>query len=438
MINLFYTFDKSSLELYKSFKHVKMNTISIVIEDSGYLPSDIKTPYMFFADYKIQPNDRPKFFNELEIPDYWEIHGSNQDANVFDLGEIKANIKYHSHPQPRSIHKVEWLDRNKMIRFIDYYNQYGHRFSQDVLNDEGQKVFKLYFNQNNEEIIYENITTNQIILNWHNKEYIFETKTKFIQFYLKMSGLDYSILNINSLGIPYFISMGLQKGHTNLIWQENVKDTLPGNMVDLLTVQKTRTYSILIPNKQEYKRLNKLVKEEEKSKLKLFGYTYKFKRLHQYSNNVLIATNSDHLLNFETIVKSCPEYTFNIVAITEMSNKLIEYDRYPNVKLYPKATKATFNQLFEDCDLYLDINNGVELHNAVRRAFDSNLIIYAFKESAHNLNVTSENHLFSSNEVGKMINEIKNLTDEKRNYLVSMQQKYANHISINEFINTFK
>lgn len=168
MINLFHTFNKSSLELYTSFKNAKMVMPSIVIEDSGYLPSDIKTPYTFFSDYKIRSSDRPKFFNELELPDYWEIHGSNQSANVFDLGEVKANIKYHSHPQPRSIHKVEWLDKNKVIRFIDYYNQYGHKFSQDVINAKGQRVFKLYFNQDNEEIIYENITTNQVILKWRN------------------------------------------------------------------------------------------------------------------------------------------------------------------------------------------------------------------------------------------------------------------------------
>lgn len=253
-----------------------------------------------------------------------------------------------------------------------------------------------------------------------------------------MSGLDYSVLNINSLGIPYFVSMGLQEGHTNLIWQENIKDILPGNMVDLLSIPRTRTYSILIPNRQEYNRVNELVNDENKSKIKLFGYNYKFKRIHQYTKNILIATNSDQLINFETIVRACPEHTFHIVAITEMSNKLIEYDRYSNVKLYPKATRSVFNQLFKDCDIYLDINNGVELHNAIRRAFDSNLIIYAFKESAHNLDITLVDHLFPSSEVERMIREIKQLTNQKREFLISMQQKYANHISINDFINTFE
>ncbi|MCE4957792.1 accessory Sec system glycosylation chaperone GtfB [Macrococcoides caseolyticum] len=438
MINLFNVLDKSSLEIYSSFKNALMNPVTVIIEDSGFLPLGMKSPYQFFADYQISNNARPKFFNEIEIPEFWEIHGSNQSAHVYYLGEIRANIKYHSHPQLRSVHTVEWLDRDKRIRFIDVYDRFGHRFRQDVYNADGKHVFKLFFDQNNNEIIYENIVTNQIILNWQGKEYIFDSKTKFVQFYLKESGLDYSVLNINSLGVPYFVSIGLSKGQTNLIWQENVHEAIPGNMKNMLFEQKNRDYRVLIPHQTEYDKIMHLLPESVHNKVQLFGYVYQFKRKHQMTNNILIATNSDQLLNFEMIVKACPTYKFHIVAITEMSNTLIQYDQYPNVLLYPKVTKDQLNSLFNQCDIYLDINAGNELHNAVRKAFDANMIIYAFKERAHNVGVTLPSHIFEGNASEALITQLNHLTEEMRYELIQAQHMHANHIGLNGFINTFK
>ncbi|MGK0555112.1 accessory Sec system glycosylation chaperone GtfB [Macrococcus capreoli] len=433
MINLFYTLDKASLEIYNSFQHAKLNVDTVVIEDSGFLPLGMHSPYQFFAGNAVSKSARPKFFNEVEIPDYWEIHGSNHSANVFHLGEIKANIKYHSHPQPRSVHTVEWLDKHGNIRFVDVYNRFGLRFRQDVLNAEGKLVFKTYFNDQHQEMIYENVVTNQIILNWQGKEYVFDSKTKYIQFYLKHSGLDYSVLNINSLGIPFFVSIGLPEGSTNLIWQEHIQHEIPGNMMNMLTQQKQRDYRVLVPDHAEYEKIVALLQDDVKDKVQSFGYVYQFKRQHQMTNNVLIATNSDQLLNFEAIVKACPDYEFHIVAITEMSNTLIQYDQYKNVHLYPKVTKVRFNELFMQSDIYLDINGGNELHNAVRRAFDANMIIYTFKERAHNLSVTLPAHVFMTEQTAELTKQLNHLTNERRETLLLHQREHANHIGINAF-----
>ncbi|WFR70083.1 hypothetical protein QA542_02015 [Staphylococcus saprophyticus] len=47
MINLFDVFDKKAIILYKSFKHVGKQRKTIVIEENGFLPDDILTPYAF-------------------------------------------------------------------------------------------------------------------------------------------------------------------------------------------------------------------------------------------------------------------------------------------------------------------------------------------------------------------------------------------------------
>ena len=58
----------------------------------------------------------------------------------------------------------------------------------------------------------------------------------------------------------------------------------------------------------------------------------------------------------------------HIGAITEMSATLMGLGKYDNVKLYPTITQAKINQLFQTCDIYLDINKGGEIVNAVERA----------------------------------------------------------------------
>ncbi|RXK17627.1 accessory Sec system glycosylation chaperone GtfB [Macrococcus sp. DPC7161] len=433
MINLFYQLDKPSLEIYRSLKNVGIESKTVVIEDSGFLPSDITSPYQFFAKYHATKQDRPKFFNEIKIPKHWEIHGSNQFANVFNLGEIKANIKYHSHPQPRSVHRVEWLDKNQKVRFVDVYNQYGYRFMQEVRNADSQIVFKSYFNQQNEEIIYENIVTNQLILRWNGKEYIFDSKTKFVQFYLRESGLDTNVLNINSLGVPFFVSLGLDNGHTNIIWQEQIKEQIPGNMQHALTKTLNRSYKVLVPDQMEYNHVK--VMSEQNENVIPFGYHYQFKRQNQGSRDVLIATNSDDLLHFEQIVKDCPEYTFHVAAMTEMSNTLIQYDRFENVILYPIASKYTFNKLFETCDYYLDINSGNELHGAVRRAFDMNMLILSFKGRAHNKTLTLPELTKDDASIEDFIKTLNQHLDQSvLNRSLALQIKHANHISKEAFI----
>ena len=55
----------------------------------------------------------------------------------------------------------------------------------------------------------------------------------------------------------------------------------------------------------------------------------------------------------------------HIGAITEMSTTLMGLGKYDNVKLYPTITQE--DQLFT-CDIYLNINKGGEIVNAIERA----------------------------------------------------------------------
>ena len=58
-----------------------------------------------------------------------------------------------------------------------------------------------------------------------------------------------------------------------------------------------------------------------------------------------------------------------------MSTVLTSLEHYPNAKLYPTIKRDMVEELYQRCDIYLDINEGGEILNAVRTAFDYNLLL---------------------------------------------------------------
>ncbi len=71
------------------------------------------------------------------------------------------------------------------------------------------------------------------------------------------------------------------------------------------------------------------------------------------------------------MVETLPDFKFHIAAITEMSDKLMQLDQYANVHLYPSINIDRVNELYQLCDIYLDIDEGNEILNAVEQAFST-------------------------------------------------------------------
>ncbi|MFT2142433.1 accessory Sec system glycosylation chaperone GtfB, partial [Mammaliicoccus sciuri] len=138
-----------------------------------------------------------------------------------------------------------------------------------------------------------------------------------------------------------------------------------------------RNYSIMIPNRDEYLKIRRGLCDKERDKVIRGGYLYSYRKQNQFTRNILTLTNSDQLLCIEELVKSNSEYQFHIAAITEMSNRLLDLMKYDNVRLYPVANEETIESLYQRCDIYLDNNKGNELLNAVGRAFENDMVIFA-------------------------------------------------------------
>ncbi|MCG9798455.1 accessory Sec system glycosylation chaperone GtfB, partial [Staphylococcus argenteus] len=75
--------------------------LTIVLNDNGFLPDEIITPYRFFAGTQNFENMSPRFFNQINVPTFWEIKGNNNSAVITDMGRVRGKIFYQSAEKPR-------------------------------------------------------------------------------------------------------------------------------------------------------------------------------------------------------------------------------------------------------------------------------------------------------------------------------------------------
>ncbi|MDO5376311.1 MAG: accessory Sec system glycosylation chaperone GtfB [Staphylococcus rostri] len=433
MMNLFEYFDGKAQTLYDTLRLAGYEDETVVIEDDGFLPEHVLTPYRYFANYEIPEDARPLYFNQVKIPRYWEITGNNDEATVNDMGQVRANIRYHHDSKPRVVSHVEWLDAQGRLQYVDHYTQHGVYFAQTVYNLAGDKIFRRYLDQQGHEVIYENFIAQSIIVHWQGKAHHFNNKIQYVQFFIRALNKDTSQFVINSLGLPFSVLYHFDcLGNDVLFWQEHCDGHVPGNMSLMLQENQLRRYQVVVPDSHEYHVLTAQMTEEERRHVYEAGYIYDYQRENTYSPNIVTMTNSDQLHHLESIVQACPTAMFHIGAVTEMSDNLMALERYANVKLFPTIEIDTVNKLYQTCDIYLDINEGGEIINAVRTAFDHDLLILGYRETAHNVAVTAPENLFEKDEEAAQLKQaLKDVQLKKRYFKVrhDYQKQHVHEIS---------
>ena len=167
---------------------------------------------------------------------------------------------------------------------------------------------------------------------------------------------------------------------------------------------------------------------------------YKCDRLYSYLENnkskfgrkeAFIITESDQLEYIEQLINDFPEITFHIAASTIMSDKLTRLDINNNVELYPCITEQKRKELFERCDIYLDINHYRELYNAVNEAMVNNMIILAFDNTAHSKELYPMGNIFESSNYVKMKETLKNIITSQTifNEYIDRQKKQLKQLA---------
>ena len=394
-------YGESSSMLHQSFRSAGFTGPVIVIEDGGFLPEDVISVCQYFCgDFRKSSlaSGKARYFNQIERPDYWEISGTNTNGKVKDLQHERGRIFYAEPKHKRLVRVVDWMDEKGTARFSDHYNRYGALYARTFFSKDAKRFCKAYFDTEGREVLLENFATQDIILNRDGRVYVFQNKVELILKLLEELGAIGSRLFFNSLSTPLFVSerMPADRQEDVLFWQEDPRDDIPGNMQLILSGQSRRAKTIYVQNRASYERLIQLGVSKEF--VKPLGFVYAYSRKNTYQNEALICTNSDRIEKCEELIQALPNMRFHIAAITDMSSKLMSLSRYENVELYPGASSKRFDELFDRCDYYFDINHESEIVSAVKQAFLHDQLILGFKETLHNKAFLPEAHVFSGHE----------------------------------------
>ena len=406
MIQLFDLYNQESQDLHYSLTAAGLSDLTVVIEPDGFLPDGVVSPFTYYLGYD---RGKPLYFNQVPVPDFWEIAGSNQFGTINDINQERAMIHFADGLQARLVKKVEWKTPAGRIFQVDHYNRFGACFAKTTFDGSGQAIITSYRNVDQKEVILENHVTGDILLTLEGQGLRhFSGRVAFIIDFLQGLNVNLDHLLFNSLSTSFLTSFHFpeKSGQDILVWQEPLHDGIPGNMQLILENDQLRAKTIIIPDYATYERALQLTDAKFHHKFSHLGYHYHFKRDNFVRSDALIVTNSDQLEQIEKLAESLPKVTFRIAAVTEMSSKLLDILRYPNVVLYQNASPQKIQDLYQLSDIYLDINYGNELLQAVRQAFEHNQLVLAFEETAHNRRYTAPNHIFAKEAVDEMIQTI--------------------------------
>lgn len=172
----------------------------------------------------------------------------------------------------------------------------------------------------------------------------------------------------------------------------------------ILDGHSRRTSKIYVQKKEAYEKLIEL--GANRDIVKPLGFVYNFEKENQHTNNILICTNSDRIEKLNELVVSMPNMKFHVCALTEMSQKLMSFEKYDNVHLYPGCKASEILNLFNTCDYFLDINYENEIVDATKEAFLHNLLILGFNQTIHNRKYVLPDFVFDANNYQDMIRVI--------------------------------
>ena len=149
-------------------------------------------------------------------------------------------------------------------------------------------------------------------------------------------------------------------------------------------------------------------------------------------------TNSDQIEQLTPLVQGMPNLRFHIAAITEMSSKLMAFADYQNVDVYPTVTTNRVQKLIKECDVYMDINHGNEILDAVRGAFEQNMLIVGFKNTLHRPELLAPENIFDPADVDGMKQRVMTALIQPRlmEQLIDHQREVAGDVKVADYQKT--
>lgn len=305
--------------------------------------------------------EKDRYYAFIDIPQYWSVRADGLNGAIYDNKTKKANIYFKNPIEKRMVSRVEWIDRNNTVYKVDYYNKYGYMYCSENVSGGNVTVREFYDRNGDIKVLEQTGPKTYTTFGTRISPKSYRGFADYLEAYLKYNKIYDENIWLTSDEI--LNKFAWDYGNFKISY-------LPQNRLnsDLTVITQTNTaFRILCSEEQQVN----WYKENS---------NYKCDRVYSYFENnelkfgkkeALTITESDQLEYIEQLINDFPEITFHIAASTIMSDKLTRLDINNNVELYPCITEQKRKELFERCDIYLDINHYRELYNAVNEASTS-------------------------------------------------------------------
>lgn len=381
MIVVFDKYTDNTRKLLETMQSAALDVKVVVLNDDGFLPRGILSPYAYYTYGKEEEilEEKDLFFDFIEVPEFWEIRAVGLYGGIYDMGCKKADIYFTDPIEKRNVKRVEWCMENGWKYKIDHYNKYALKYASEFLDIDGNVESKVFYSGRNQEMVVEQPQNDVVtLLEGGKTRAFFVSYAEFLAYYMEEIGA----------------------GEKRVLFVENDEGF---QCLEYKSGDRSMWEYVWFPSDGL---LNKYVNMGGKN-----GYCFcnipKEYPANSAKGEALVLTASDRLERIEELIHELPEVTFHIAASTQVSDKLRRLGEHENVKVYPQISKGDLNALWDKCDFYLDINYFQEVQNAIDTAQQKNLLIMGFENIIHNKKLITEECVFPSQDFSKFTSFIK-------------------------------
>ncbi len=76
------------------------------------LPEGVTSVYSYYCQMEAG-HGKPLYFNQIKVPPFWEITGTNGEGEIWEYSEKRAKIFYAEPKHLRHVKNVDWMDKNE-------------------------------------------------------------------------------------------------------------------------------------------------------------------------------------------------------------------------------------------------------------------------------------------------------------------------------------
>lgn len=365
--------------------------------------------------------EKELYYAFIDIPQYWGVRADGLNGAIYDNKTKKANIYFKNPKEKRMVSRVEWIDRNNTVYRIDYYNKYGYKYCSENVKC-GNVISREFYDRNGDiKVIEQTVSKTYTTLGTGISPRSYRGFADYLEAYLKSNEIYDENIWLTSDEILNKFAGDYGNFKISYLPQNRLNSDLTE------TNQTNKAFRILCIEEQQVN----WYKENSDCKCDRLYLYFENNELKFGKKEAFIITETDQLEYIEQLINDFPEIIFHIAASTIMSDKLTRLDINNNVELYPCITEQKRKELFERCDVYLDINHYRELYNVVNQALINNMLILAFDNTVHSKELYPMENIIDSSNYVKMKETLKNIITNRMifNEYIDRQKKQLKQLA---------